>query len=251
VIISSVNPFDWEQPQTARCHANNNKYKYSETECHTSHNRSHTSLAAVCACECVREAQRRAGRAGRADSGAFCAARSRRGPATAMRKSASPHRFRGASNSSHRSSHTLSLERTTHTTSAVRGTFACTNKRSQSSVRTGCAAPKRIAKPAKHHPARRTRARLRARRSPRRSASSSMSTTSICTSTLCSSSINFEQIAPLQRHDVRASSAALADLRGRQAQHVSERGLMSRAGQVGEACVGAGARLRRVRAPPR
>ena len=154
-----------------------------------------------------------------------------------MRKSASPHRFRGASNSSHRSSHTLSLERTTHTTSAVRGTFACTNKRSQSSVRTGCAAPKRIAKPAKHHPARRTRARLRARRSPRRSASSSMSTTSICTSTLCSSSINFEQIARLQRHDVRASSAALADLRGRQAQHVSERGLMSRAGQVRRAWV--------------
>ena len=62
-------------------------------------------------------------------------------------------------------------------------------------------------------------------------------TTSNFTFVRSSSDINFEQIEPLQLHVVGASSAALADLRGRQAQHVSERGLMSRAGQVRRAWV--------------
>ena len=89
----------------------------------------------------------------------------------------------------------------------------------------------------KHHPARRTRARLRGRRCTRRWSPPSMSTTSNFTFVRSSSDINFEQIESLQLHVVGASSAALADLRGRQAQHVSERGLMSRAGQARRAWV--------------
>ena len=64
-----------------------------------------------------------------------------------------------------------------------------------------------------------------------------MSTSSICTFARSSSDVNFKQIAPLCHHVVGTSSAALADLRRRQAEHVSERGFKARAGQARRAAV--------------